>query len=332
MSPRAIPCLVVALALSTSALGQNVWTRASRPDEASAQRVHERVEELFAMERDDKFGQGLVLERARGELERAIARDPNAITLQFDLGIVESQLRRYPRAIERLERALSAEPDHPMAARAWDALGTAYAHVRRYEDEAHAYQKYLALVRTDSSRAVTMMNLAETKMYLGDLDSAIEGYREANRLAVQAGSYSASVISALCMWGLAVALDRSGDRGGARSTMTHALGLDPNALFLKSESVFFVPDYERDWYLGLAALTKAMAATSPSVQRDEWQRSFVHWDRYISGALADKIPSLWVARAMSHRSVTIEAIKRIERSQLARKGTNDGKRPALPPQ
>lgn len=88
-------------------------------------------------------------------------------------------------------------------------------------------------------------NLAETHMMLGDVEKAIETYREAIKLG---GSTS-------ILYGLAVALDRDGQGSLALSIMRTQ---GPDALhdfrrdFVRG-NVFFVPRGEAEYYFALAA-------------------------------------------------------------------------------
>ncbi len=120
-------------------------------------------------------------------------------------------------------------------------------------------------------------NLAETLMMLGDLDGAIDGYREACRRSSDPSTW----------YGYAVALDRAGDATIARKIITN-LGVKAFEEF--SESVndgdtFFVPHGEKFYYFGLIAesLGDARAAVD-------------NFDRFIqSGA-----HPMYQARAKEH--------------------------------
>ncbi len=120
-------------------------------------------------------------------------------------------------------------------------------------------------------------NLAETLMMLGDLDGAIEWYREACRRSSDPSTW----------YGYAVALDRAGDATIARKIITK-LGVKAFQEF--SESVaegdtFFVPYGEQFYYFGLIAesLGDARAAVD-------------NFDRFIhSGA-----HPMYQARAKEH--------------------------------
>lgn len=94
-------------------------------------------------------------------------------------------------------------------------------------------------------RAISLGNLAETHMMLGDLDLAIEAYRRAESLDPEVTR----------AFGLAVALDRDHQPGAAREVL-RAQGEDGFRQFIaqvQGGGVFFVPAGEVGYYLGLGA-------------------------------------------------------------------------------
>lgn len=94
-------------------------------------------------------------------------------------------------------------------------------------------------------RAFALGNMAETMMMLGDLDAAIEAYREADRLSPDLSR----------AFGLAVALDRDGQASAAAEVL-HRQGADAAKHFvqqLADGDIFFVPRGEASYYLGLVA-------------------------------------------------------------------------------
>jgi hypothetical protein len=86
------------------------------------------------------------------------------------------------------------------------------------------------------------------------------------------------------VWGLAVALDRSGDRvGGEREArFAHELSRSigkPD--LLRSPDVFFVPSYEVHWYEGLGATALAKQATSGSDIVRLWRAAEESYGAYV---------------------------------------------------
>ncbi|HEY4245116.1 MAG TPA: tetratricopeptide repeat protein [Kofleriaceae bacterium] len=115
------------------------------------------------------------------------------------------------------------------------------------EAAARDYEASLARADGFSFESSTLGNLAETYMMLGDLDKAIEKYREA-RAAGAPGSWSSVTL------GLAVALDRD-ERGDEALALIHELSRDALEDFVDSvvraKTTFFVPEGEEHYYFGL---------------------------------------------------------------------------------
>ncbi len=150
--------------------------------------------------------------QARSMLERYGAEKSSDPRLRFDLGQVYLQLMEYAKAAKVLKSVLAEHPDHPAADDGWVRLAFACGYMADHECEQKAYIQVLRRATDEIARATPTLNLAETEMHLGNLREAVEGYREALRIA---GRVPTGETAPLAVWGLAVALDRSGDRLGA---------------------------------------------------------------------------------------------------------------------
>jgi len=128
----------------------------------------------------------------------------------------------------------------------------------RYDAAARAYGAALASGATDPA---LYTNLAEVLMADGRLAEAEGRYREALAVANALVSGDPRALAqelALASYGLAVALDRDEQPIAAREMMGRALALDPQTAVLKvaalsAGDLFFVPDGDAFYYLGLAA-------------------------------------------------------------------------------
>jgi tetratricopeptide (TPR) repeat protein len=126
---------------------------------------------------------------------------------------------------------------------------------------AAAAKAYGAAVAAGGVSASLYTNLAEVLMADGHLAEAEGHYRDAIAVAndAAAGNPRERIQDlALAHYGLAVALDRDGQPIAAREMMGRALALDPTAAVLAvatlgNGDLFFVPDGEVFYYLGLAA-------------------------------------------------------------------------------
>ncbi|MBK9031392.1 MAG: tetratricopeptide repeat protein [Myxococcales bacterium] len=124
-------------------------------------------------------------------------------------------------------------------------LAAARVDYLRVLDRIRGHARVDALSSNANRRAFALGNLAETHMMLGDLDRAIETYREAQRLVPDLSR----------AFGLAVALDRD-EQTGAAYEVLRGEGADAIDRFVDEIDrgrVFFVPAGEVSYYLGLAA-------------------------------------------------------------------------------
>ncbi|MBI5534940.1 MAG: tetratricopeptide repeat protein [Deltaproteobacteria bacterium] len=190
-------------------------------------------------------------------------------------------------AVQVLEEAIAVTPEHPDAIDARFALAVAYAKLGQPRKEIEVYNAILPLETSRTERALIVMNQAEAHMVLGDLDRAVQGYR---------ASLAITPDHALAHWGLAVALDRSGDPNGAVAQAWSALQYDPNAETLHDDNVFFVPEYDRFWYDALGTMARASHDPEPALASLWWRDAAGYWKRYIEAASAE---DRWVAAARS---------------------------------
>jgi tetratricopeptide (TPR) repeat protein len=259
----------------------SIWERARDPEAAEAFDLHQAVQQRLIRTTiaEVDFGErGRVL----AMLQRAGAEHSKHALLRFDLAHVYLQLENYPRAAQVYKAAIAEFPDHPAVDEAWFWLAMACGHLGDYACEHKAYIELLRRETEEIARATPTLNLAETQMHLGDLKEAIEGYREALRIA---GRVPTRDTAPLATWGLAVALDRAGDRLGAEKEARFAIELGRsmgNPGLLRSKGVFFFPDYEIHWYEGLGAAAWARGA-SPREAANLWRQAERSFAEYVKG-------------------------------------------------
>jgi tetratricopeptide (TPR) repeat protein len=280
----------------------SAWDRAKDPSLRHTWSLHVLVRELMSVPNEDDLRnvQAASLQRARDLLERAGVEKSPDVRLRFDLGELYQTLDMHARAIEVLRAALDAEPDHSGGKDAWISLAYAYAKLGRQREERDAYVEFLSREADNHARATALLNLAEAEMHLGNLDEAVARYRETLRLAATIPfSSSAHETSVLAVWGLSVALDRAGDPAGSMEQAKLATMWDVGEQLIgHGPNVFFVPKYERSWYLGLAAMVHARDARDPRLSAMYWARAESQWNIYVTSALpADR----WYRLARAHR-------------------------------
>ncbi len=302
--------LALALTLAAAPAGAdtppNVWEIARDPAARDRWELHVAVRELITLEssQDLRALGSAALERARALLEDAEAAKSPDVRLRFDLGIVYEHLKEHERAIPVLKSALSLAPDHPCATEALVELAYAYAFLDRPQEERQAYIQYLARETDDRLRATALLNLAEVQMRLGHLEDAIAGYREAISASAVLPSSMGTKGAILSVWGLAVALDRAGDPAGASEQARRATQMDPGETIIgRDPGVFFVPKYERLWYLALGRTEDAKQAPSAHDAARRWAEVESFWRSYV-GEADPKERWLPLARAHLERAHT----------------------------
>ncbi len=307
MSALRALALVAAFTLVASASRQGhadtppgFWDRTKNPRAAANFALHaeaRRAIDASAFSVEDTITRPLRLDDVRIKLESAGAKDSPDVRLRFDLGEVYEHVSMHSAAIDVLTKALRMAPDHPAAEDAWLELAYAYAKSDRPQEERNAYAEYLKRTVSPLSRTTAELNMAEADMRLGNLKEAIVGYREAFEHAAQY-SYATAETATLAVWGLAVALDRYGDPTGAAKETERALGLDAGMRLIgHGQNVFFVPSYERYWYLGLGSLTEARLAKKPAERAAAFARAEAIWKAYVAEAKPD---DRWLAQAKAH--------------------------------
>jgi tetratricopeptide (TPR) repeat protein len=232
----------------------------------------------------------------------------NDARLQYLWGdcLVHGSGEHYALAHAVLQRALSAHPEHPEAARALFNLAIASNFLGDHKQEHAAYTAALEREWDREGRARIFLNRGESNMSLGDLAAAQRDYGAATHDALS------PVTRALAQWGLAVALDRSNDFPGAQINVRAASGahFGPSGqhVVLDLEGVFFTPDYEEHYYRALALLVEALDARETKRYVSALQASELYWQMYLQAAPAD---GAWAQRPRQHLEFIRKEIARL---------------------
>jgi tetratricopeptide (TPR) repeat protein len=230
-----------------------------------------------------------LLQHAVRTLDRADAASSPDPRVRFFFGRMLSRVDQDERAVEVLLDAIAFAPHHPSVNEALFALAVSLARLGRSEQEILAYGQWLDREWSREHRAIGLSNLAEAFMAAGRMDEAVRSYRDATAHAHD---------NALAYWGLAVALDRSGDTVGAIEAARTAMTYDPHAAQIDSPNVFFVPAHDRFWYHAVGSMARAATVQDIALQRAHWQRAALFWQQYLDVAPLD---DRWVPIARLRR-------------------------------
>jgi tetratricopeptide (TPR) repeat protein len=297
MKRGALAAIALLLCAGTASADEpSVWGKARDP-EAEIRRglVHaaETLHLKFEHELRERRGRGMtraeVDARAREYLRPAAAlleqvgaaRSPDMF-LRAELAELYSLLDQQEKVVTVLEGVVRSDVPPVLRARAWANLAQAYAHLGRTEDEINAYGKALETQPLARERARLLANRAEAYMLLGDVTSAVQGYRAA--LTLLSADYWLVSLGPTTLWGLAVALDRSGDLEGGMDAVRLARSYDPKDEQINGPNWFFIPEYDRRWYAALGHWTVARKADVPSVRVEAYARAVAELAAFVKEA------------------------------------------------
>jgi tetratricopeptide (TPR) repeat protein len=165
-------------------------------------------------------------------------------------------------------------------------LAVAYAHQGRVAEEIAAYGEALRVQPVAFERSRLLANRAEAYMIQGDITAAVEGYRAA--IALLSADHMMFGTGPTTLWGLAVALDRSGDLDSGLDAIRLARTYDAQDRIINGPGWFYLPDYDRHWYEALGHWQVARKTDALlSVRVDAYARASASWDEYLANAARD---------------------------------------------
>ena len=254
----------------------------------------------------------LFLRQARELLEQnGAARSPDLL-VRYQLAEIRHLLRDEAGAIKLFESVVAVEATPPsMRAEAYSQLAEAYTRLGRFEEELRAYDAALRFEAQPFARARLLANRAESFMAIGDISAAVDGYRGA--LGLLSAPIEMFTLGPTTMWGLAVALDRSGDLDGALEAIRLARTYDPLDKNLNGPGWFYVPAYDRFYYQALGHWSAARRATLPAARAEEYLSAVARWQEYLDSAAPD---DRWIGVA---RARLLQSEKEREQSLRAAK-------------
>jgi tetratricopeptide (TPR) repeat protein len=311
---RFVVASMAALALlSRSARAEtppSIWDRAEHPGLGARYTLHIEAQERFAEAAEySREARGhakglstLFYERARAELEQGGAATSPDLRLRFDLAEALYLLERWGDVLSLLGPALATAPRSISTAEAWYQYALAAAKLDRSREEIYGYDQYLAIAPESLAVPSVLSNRAEAYMREGVLVEAVGGYREVIDIIERDPAYGQETEAlVLAHWGLTVALDRSGSRSESEQEAWKAAQMDPTeGIIGNRDGVFFVPEYERYWYLALGRAARARHETEPEIVFRYTGTVVKAWTDYITEASRASPPDRWLPLARSH--------------------------------
>jgi len=305
-----VALLSVSLLANSNAAGAgpSVWARAREATAHEGANTLAKVEAIYSafLALRKKAGSSarafIFLQKAHRLLRAAKAERSSDPTLRYYLAQVLRAKHDADDDDEHLRKALSllrwvvAQPKVPEQLRADALYDIAVSHARLGEPkkEIAAYRRALAIEVRPVRRPILLANLAEAWMVRGEISKAVRGYKTAIK---QTPTLALGAIGVTTLWGLAVALDRSGNLEGGFERITLARSYDPDDRQLKGPGWFFIPAYDMYWYAALGWWTKARAATNKTRRAELLSKSAKAWSAYIDAA---PLSDIWLALAQ-HR-------------------------------
>lgn len=282
---------LVALGAASAEAGPSRWARARDP---AIDRQETLLADVEALELRYRLGlrlhygdraasevDKLYLRQARDLLEQggvATARDP---AVRFRLAEVYHLLEEDTKAVPIFASILRDNPSAPVLADTYGSLAISYARLGKHEEEIKAYDGALRLQPDSRGRASLLANRAEAYMALGDITAAVEGYRQALSLL---SAFEMFRSGATTLWGLATALDRSGDLDSALAAIRLARTYDPADKWINGPDWFYVPWYDKYYYKALGQWSAARAAEVNMAKDEDYRQSIGSWEEYIASA------------------------------------------------
>ncbi|MEO7328224.1 MAG: hypothetical protein ABI193_06580 [Minicystis sp.] len=283
--------LAALLPLSAQA-APSIWAQAKDPALARSQALlreaeslelsYHQLTRLRSADRGPNGSAALFRVRERELLEQGgAARSPDP-ALRLRLAEVYHALHQDREAAALFEGLLRADLAPVIQADIYGDLAISYARLGRREEEIKAYTKALALEPFALARANLLANRAEAYMSIGDIVSAVEGYRAS--LSLLATPFEMLVRGTTTLWGLGVALDRAGDLDAGLEAIRVARLYDENDVNLNGPDWFYAPPHDEHWYKALGHWSRARRATMGAPRAEGYGRAVAAWQEYIESA------------------------------------------------
>lgn len=291
---RALLVLLCAFAWPADAHAEpSVWTRAAEPERLAEHQVMDQVHALMneyfhLRDKPTSLRRSLLLNRARRLVERepiASSSDPSVryavATIYYKLFDVDRETSLLELAIPHFEHVADSRAPVGLRADALASQAICHARLGQHEREIAAYDRALAIEPDPEARALFLANQAEGYMAMGRILRALSGYRQSLE---QTSGVMMLETGVTTTWGMAVALDRSGDIDGALESIGVARSYDRFDQAIHGPGWFYVPSYDRHWYEALGHWQIARTVDEPDAALGAYESSERSWRAYIDAA------------------------------------------------
>jgi Flp pilus assembly protein TadD len=155
---------------------------------------------------------------ARDHLQQAVALNPDHYESRRNLGSVLAKLQDNQGAREQLEKAIALGSPDPQVRFELAGVFRALGENEQAQEQFKLYQQE-AQAKSDLTQAAARAAFADQKLAAGEVQQAIDLYREA---------LAAAPKEAALAYKLAMALDKAGDQANERIALEQAIQIDPN--------------------------------------------------------------------------------------------------------
>ncbi len=282
--------MTCAIAETPAIAGPTVWSRARDPrvgvqDDLvrDAQRAVMRYRRMSRNPGQQPLA-ALVRRDAKASLEKVVSSGATDFGVRLLYVEVLRDGNDNDKAYEVLTKLLKDGPPAPIRAEALGELAILHAIAGRREEEIRAYGDALAIEPHAHRRCRLLANRAEALMAMGDVTSAVEGYRAALAPLTNLELY---YYAPTALFGMGVALDRTGNLEEGIASIKLARAYDPIDRGLHSPDWFFSPSHDSHWYWALGAWTTGRSAESWAARAEGYFLSVFEWEQYIQSAPPD---------------------------------------------
>lgn len=284
--------MTCALTESPAIAGPTVWSRARDPrvgvqDELvrDAQKAVMRYRRMLRTAGPQVASiAALMLRDARASLAKVMESGATDFGVRLLYVEVLRDANDNDEAYKVLTKLLQDGPPAPIRAEALGELAILHALGGRREEEIKAYTDALAIEPHAHRRCRLLANRAEALMATGDVTAAVEGYRSA---LAPLTTLELFYYAPTALFGMGVALDRTGNLEEALVTIKLARAYDPIDKGLRSPDWFFSPSHDSHWYWALGAWSTARGAETWPARAESYDRSVFEWEQYLADAPED---------------------------------------------